>query len=55
MTNLNTVSDIAKRLGTSELKKSKNGENKPNSREEWLDTQARALTQAERLIIRLAK
>lgn len=39
--------DIAERLCTpSELKKTKNGQRRPNSREEWLDTQARALTQA---------
>ena len=55
MTELKTVADIAKRLGTSEFKKSKNGESNPNSREEWLDVQARALTQAEILIIRLAR
>lgn len=40
-------SDIAETLCTpSELKKTRNGERRPNSREEWLDTQARALTQA---------
>lgn len=39
--------DIAERLATpSELKRTKNGEKQPNSREEWLDTQARALNQA---------
>ena len=39
--------DIAKMLSTpSELKKCNNGEKKPNHKEEWLDTQARALTQA---------
>lgn len=39
--------DIAKRLCTpSELKRTRNGERRPNSREEWLDTQARALFQA---------
>lgn len=43
--------DIAKRLSTkSELKATKNGLRRPNAREEWLDTQARALFQAERLI-----
>lgn len=43
--------DIAERLcNPSELKKTRNGERKPNSREEWLDTQARALGQAARLI-----
>lgn len=48
--------DIAERLCTpSELKKTKNGERNPNKNEEWLDTQARALYQAERLILRLAR
>lgn len=40
-------SDIAERLCCpSELKRTRNGERRPNSREEWLDTQARALHQA---------
>ena len=44
--------DIAKRLCTpSELKRTRNGRNKPNPTEEWLDVQARALWQAERLIL----
>ena len=48
--------DIAERTSNpSELKKTKGGELKPNSREEWLDVQARALFQAERLILKLAK
>lgn len=39
--------DIAERLCTpSELKKTRNGERRPNNREEWLDVQARALRQA---------
>ena len=39
--------DIAERLCTpSELKKTRNGERRPNSLEEWLDVQARALRQA---------
>lgn len=43
--------DIAKRLCTpSELKKTRNGEHRPNSQEEWLDTQARALCQAFRVL-----
>lgn len=43
--------DIAERVCTpSELKKTRNGERRPNSREEWLDTQARALYQAARRI-----
>ena len=45
--------DIAKRLCTpSELKRTRSGECRPNSREEWLDTQARALIQAANLIVR---
>jgi hypothetical protein len=48
--------DIAERLcSPSELKKVKGGERRPNSREEWLDVQARALTQAAHMIMRLAK
>lgn len=43
---------IAKALCTpSELKRTKNGERKPNKHEEWLDVQARALNQAYRLIL----
>lgn len=39
--------EIAERLCCpSELKKNRNGERRPNSREEWLDVQARALFQA---------
>lgn len=46
--------DIAERLCTpSELKKTCNGERRPNSREEWLDTQARALFQACNRVSRL--
>jgi hypothetical protein len=48
--------DIAERLCTpSELKRTRNGERRPNSREEWLDTQARALFQAERLVQYIAR
>lgn len=48
-------SDIAKRLCCpSELKKTRNGERRPNSREEWLDTQARALRQAAGRLTRAA-
>lgn len=48
--------DIAARTcSPSELKKTKNGKRRPNANEEWLDTQARALYQAERMIVRLAK
>lgn len=43
--------DIAERLCCpSELKKTRNGERRPNSREEWLDVQARALYQACRRV-----
>jgi len=49
-------SDIAERLcSPSELKKTRNGERRPNSREEWLDVQSRALYQAARMICRLAR
>jgi hypothetical protein len=49
-------SDIAERLcSPSELKKVKGGDRRPNSREEWLDVQARALSQAANMIVRLAK
>jgi len=48
--------DIAERLCTpSELKKKKGGYLEPNTRETWLDCQARALFQAYRLINRLLK
>lgn len=47
---------IAKVLCTpSELKKKKGGKLKPNSGEEWLDTQARACFQACRLLEKLAR
>lgn len=47
---------IAERLCTpSELKKTRNGERRPNSREEWLDTQARALYQACDMVKRHAR
>lgn len=43
--------DIAAALCTpSEFRKTKGGEKQPNSRETWLDVQARALFQAEILI-----
>lgn len=46
--------DIAERLCTpSELKKTHNGKRRPNNREEWLDTQARALYQAANRVSRL--
>ncbi len=48
--------DIAERVCTpSELKKTRNGERRPNSREEWLDVQARALYQACSRIITIKK
>lgn len=47
--------DVAKRLcNPSELKRTHNGERRPNSREEWLDTQARALAQAAKRLINAA-
>lgn len=48
--------DIAERLCTpSELKKTKGGERRPNSCEEWLDVQARALKQACRMILSIIR
>lgn len=45
--------DIAARLCCpSELKKTRDGERRPNSREEWLDVQARALYQAANMVKR---
>lgn len=45
--------DIAARLCTpSELKKTRNGERRPNGREEWLDVQARALRQAAERVVK---
>lgn len=47
--------DIAERLCCpSELKKTRNGERRPNSREEWLDVQARALYQASNRLTKVA-
>jgi hypothetical protein len=47
--------DIAERLcSPSELKRKRGGELKPNASETWLDFQARALSQAARLIARHA-
>lgn len=44
--------DIAFRLcNQTELKKTNYGKRRPNASEEWLDTQARALSQASRLIL----
>lgn len=48
--------DIAKLLcPPSTLKRKRNGALPPNSCEEWLDVQARALTQACRRVFRIAK
>jgi hypothetical protein len=47
--------DIAERVcSPSELKRKKGGDLAPNARESWLDCQARALSQAARLIARRA-
>ena len=48
--------DIVARVCTpSELKRTRNGERYPNSRETWLDVQARALSQAARLVCEAVK
>ena len=48
--------DIAERTCTpSELKKKKGGELQPNSNEEWLDVQGRALLQACNRIMKIAR
>ena len=48
--------DICHRLCTpSEIKKTKDGERRPNKQENWLDVQARALYQAVRLIIKIKR
>ena len=47
--------DIAERLcSPSELRRRRNGDLPPSTRETWLDCQARALRQAARLILRNA-
>ena len=47
---------ICRRLCTpSEIKKTKDGKRRPNKQETWLDTQARALYQAARLIMKIKK
>ena len=49
-------SDIAERLCTpSELKRRDYGRLKPNSKEEWLDVQTRALYQAYHRIVRIVR
>jgi hypothetical protein len=48
--------DIAERLCTpSELKKTRNGQRRPNAQEEWLDVQGRALNQACYLILKATR
>ena len=48
--------DIAERLcSPSELKKTRNGDLRPNSSEEWLDVQARALGQAASMVKRFIR
>lgn len=48
--------DICHRLCTpSEIKKTKDGERRPNKRETWIDVQARALFQAAQLIMKIKK
>lgn len=48
--------DIAERLcNSTELKRTRNGERRPNNREEWLDTQARALYQASQIVTKAIK
>ena len=47
---------ICRRLCTpSEIKKTKNGERRPNKHETWMDTQTRALYQAYMLIMRIKR
>lgn len=53
---LNYNSDICERLCAPwEIRKTRCGERRPNSREEWLDTQARALFQAANRVARAAR
>lgn len=48
--------DICRRLCTpSEIKKTHNGECRPNKQETWIDVQARALFQAARLIMKIKR
>ena len=48
--------DICHRLCTpSEVKKTRNGERRPNKQENWLDVQARALYQAAHLIMKIKR
>lgn len=46
--------DICHRLCTpSEIRKTRDGERRPNKQETWIDVQARALYQAARLIMKI--
>ena len=48
--------DICHRLCTpSEIKKTKDGEHRPNKQENWIEVQARALYQAARLIMKIKR
>ena len=48
--------DICHRLCTpSEIKKTKDGERRPNKQETWIDVQARALYQAAQLIMEIKR
>ena len=48
--------DICHRLCTpSEIKKTRDGARRPNKKETWFDTQARALYQAARLIMKIKR
>ena len=48
--------DICHRLCTpSEIKKTKDGERRPNKQETWMDTQTRALYQAYMLIMKIKR
>lgn len=48
--------DICERLCAPwEIRKTRGGERRPNAREEWLDTQARALFQAANRVARAAR
>ncbi len=48
--------DICHRLCTpSEIKKTKDGERRPNKQETWMDVQTRALYQAARLIMKIKR
>jgi len=50
---LNYDQDIAERYSTkSELTRTRNGELRPNSREDWLDVQARGMGQAAQMVAR---